>query len=138
MKLINFKTERIAAEWYDLRLDKRLRVILYALAGYCFDKYQKFLVITELSRSEAERREIYADDPVMREKVGVHEVWRAADVRTHEFTSAEIQDLVGWLNDCFEYSNGKPTALAHDVSGYHIHIQVDGDGVTRIMPKASG
>jgi hypothetical protein len=116
-------------------MDKRLRVILYALAGYAFDKFQKFLIITDIFRTEEERKEIYKDNQAMAEKVGVHEVWRAADIRTHNFTSFEVTDLVGWLNEHFEYTGGKPTALAHDVAGYHLHLQVDGDGLTQIRAR---
>jgi hypothetical protein len=135
-RLINFKTQRQAVEWHDERLDKRLRIILYALAGYVFDKFQKFLVITEIFRTSDEQKEIYKGQPKMAGVVSVHEVWRGADVRTHNFTSAEVMDLLGFLNDNFEY-DGKSTAIDHDVQGYHIHIQVDSDGVTKIRTKAS-
>jgi hypothetical protein len=135
MHLINFKNNRQADEWKDARLDGRLRVIIYALAGFVFDNFQKFLVITEVYRTEEERRAIYANDAVMREKVGVHEVWRGIDVRALDFTKEEIDAMVDFLNSHFEYTGKCDTVLAHDIVGFHLHIQVDGDGVTSI--KAS-
>jgi hypothetical protein len=135
MHLINFKNQRQVDEWKDKRLDGRLRVIIYALAGFVFDNFQKFLVITEIYRTEEERRLIYANDVEMIEKVGVHEVWRGIDLRALDFTKEEINLMVEFLNSHFEYTGKCETALAHDVVGFHLHVQVDGDGVTAI--KAS-
>lgn len=132
MHLINFKEKRQADEWLDHRLDNRLRVIVYALAGFAFDRFMKNIVITEIMRTEEERREIYKDLPSMRDVVGVHEVWRAIDIRTVNFSPDEIGELVGFLNSNFDYTGRLATAVSHAVIGFHIHIQVDGDGVTEI------
>jgi len=131
-RLIYFKTERQALEWENPRLDRRLRVITYALAGFTFDNFGKPLLITEIKREEAERREIYKDDPELREKLGVHEVWRAIDYRLKGFTPEEIAKMVKFLNDNFIYTGKLATALAHVVIGFHLHVQTDSDGVTEI------
>jgi hypothetical protein len=135
IRLINFKSQRQAEEWKDLKLDSRLRLITYSLAGFVFDRFQKVLVVTCILRTEEERREIYKDDPVLRDTVGVHEVWRAIDFRTVGFTPDEIGEMVKFLDDNFVYTGNHSTALAHTVIGFHLHIQVDGDGVTEIKGK---
>lgn len=132
MHLINFKEKRQADEWLDSRLDNRLRIIIYALAGFAFDRFMKNIVITDIMRTEEERHAIYKNDPVMSEKIGVHEVWRAIDIRTVGFTPDEIGELVAFMNKNFDYTGRLATAISHSVVGFHIHIQVDGDGVTEI------
>jgi hypothetical protein len=130
MRLIQFKTQRQAHEWTDERLDGRLRVIVYALAGFVFDRFGKVLVISEIFRTKDERELIYKDDPILRNTVGTHEVWRAIDLRTVAFTPDEIGEMVTFLNGHFGYTGKHATSLYHIVVGYHLHIQVDSDGVT--------
>lgn len=135
-RLIHFKTERQFAEWLDPRVDSRLKVIIYAVAGFCFDTFGKFVTITEIIRTVAERLEIYKDNPEMAGKVGVHEVGRAMDIRTIGFTPQEIAQLLKFLNENFEYDGKYETAVYHDVVGFHIHLQVDQDGMTSIKAHA--
>jgi len=135
--LINFKTEnkqRLLDEFHSDLMDRRLRLLIYAVSAYCWETFHKPILITEILRSPDEQREIYKNDPAYQQQpwLSVHEYWRAADLRTLAFTSGEIINLVGWLNDMIEYDKGNhPTLLYHEVSehGLHLHLQVDQSNV---------
>lgn len=56
---------------------------------------------------------------------GVHEAFRAVDVRSHELNIQRIRQIEWLVNKRFPRSDGKPTCLYHDVGqGPHFHLQV--------------
>lgn len=130
MSLINFKSSRQSEEFKSNKLDRRLRIIIYALAGYTAEVYHKPIIITEIFRTQNEQDTIYGNDPKYKSNpwFSVHQEWRGFDFRTIGFTKDQIIDLLDFLNDNFEYNGGThPTSLYHEVEnhGLHIHVQVD-------------
>lgn len=136
--VIEFKTPRVEQEFKGVNIDPRLRIIIWALAGYTSLSFNKGILLTEIYRTQAEQDEIYKDDAGYRNFKwdSVHQYWRGADVRLTTFTLNEAQSIADWLNNNFVYTGHHPTALNHDVgSGWHLHIQVDTDGETEITGR---
>jgi hypothetical protein len=134
--MIEFKSIRQSYEFVDPKLDPRLRIMILTLAGYgSFFFRGKTIKLTELFRTDEEQDEIYKDDPIYQKSKwkSVHQFWRGADIRLWEFEKGEIESMVDFINKHFKYSNNHFSALAHDVKGYHLHLQVDGDGITEIV-----
>jgi hypothetical protein len=134
-KLISFKSTRISQEWFSGKLDGRLVVITYALAGYVFNEFGKLLIITEIFRTDEEQDFYYSNDPAYKVSPwrSTHQEWRAADIRGTIYAPDELKKIEKFLNDNFVYNKAHPIAVLHDIGlGFHIHIQVDGDGQTEI------
>lgn len=136
MPLFLFKTDDLKNQFSDEKLDMRLRVILYALAGFVYHNFGKNITITEVFRTQEMQNEYYKNDPVYQQKpfFSTHQYWRAVDVSIIYFTDSEISQMANFLNH-FEY--GKPeiqTAKFHDIGlGRHLHLQVSANSFTNII-----
>jgi len=135
-KSIKFKTDRIESEFNDKRMDNRLKVILFALSGFTLHRYGKGITITCIDRTQAEQDEIYGDNEKYKISpwFSTHQFWRAADVRSSDFSGKECQEMVDFLN-LFIYTGKYKTAIYHDGVGWHMHIQVDPDFSAEIRAK---
>ena len=127
LKLFMFKSDTVKDEFASDKLDYRLKVILYALAGFIYWHYGKSLTITELYRTQEMQDEYYKDDPIYQQKkwLSTHQMWRAADLSTYYFTEFEITGIKDFL-DHFEYGDGAHnTYLIHNIGlGSHLHLQI--------------
>lgn len=134
--LIIYKHDNLKAEFADPRLDTRLRVIIYALAGFVYFNFGKNLTLTEIFRTQEMQDLYYKDDPLYKQKpfLSVHQIWRAADISIIYFTEPEIADMAKFLAH-FEYGKiDYNTAKFHDIGlGKHLHIQVNNLGKTVIF-----
>jgi hypothetical protein len=124
-KIIQFKDESISPEFDNI--NSRLRIIIYALAGYCWNNFGKPLTITELLRTWAMQDEYYKDDPKyqLSKFMSVHQVGRGADISLKYYTGPEIEQIKAFLSH-FLYCNGDLRSfLVHDMGfGAHLHLQV--------------
>ena len=134
-KLFEFKTSESKIDFDDTRLDYRLKIILYALAGFVYWTYGKQITITEIFRTQEMQDNYYKDDPLYQQKkwLSTHQMWRAADISVYYFTEYEIKRMTEFLCH-FDYATvGKSTFLIHDVGqGKHLHLQTDNENYTKI------
>ena len=134
-RLFEFKTDTIRDEFASDKLDYRLRVILYALAGFIYWHYGKSLTITELYRTQEMQDEYYKDDPIYQQKkwLSTHQTGRGADCSTYYFTEFEITGIKDFLKH-FEYGdNAHNTFLFHDIGlESHLHLQVSNNPFLKI------
>jgi hypothetical protein len=120
--MIEFKENSLKDEFDDPKLDTRVRAIVLALAGFVKYEFGKDITITSVWRTKT------TDS-------GVHEAWRAVDVRSIYFTDSEINEILLFLNNFFygKSVSGEDlqTAICHDVGqGQHLHIQVSNSNFT--------
>ena len=131
--IIQFKHE--GKEYEFDQIDGRLRFVLFAAAGYMYNKHRKILVITELKRSQEMQDLYYKDNPDYRKKPwqSVHQYGRGADISVLNLTKEEYMDLEYFINSHVIYDGIRVSALVHDVGqGIHFHIQVNYTGITEI------
>jgi hypothetical protein len=108
-------------------IDARLQAILYFVEGYTRQNFDKEITLTHLIRTKEEQDRIYGANPryVANPWTSVHQVNRGADIRSHSFTTDEINMIVNIVNSLFVYNNNLQTCIYHDVgAGAHIHFQV--------------
>ena len=118
------------------KLDNRLQIILYTLAGYTYYNFGKGIILTELLRTQEEQDKIYSESEEYKQRPwkSVHQFGRGADVSIKYFTAEEIENIVRFLNDNFLYVGAVHTALVHNVGyGMHLHIQTDNEDKTCIL-----
>jgi len=130
-KLIEFKHDNLKAE-FESKLDNRLQLILYALAGFVYYKFGKSLVLTELCRTQAMQDEYYKDNKQYQiakwQSVHQSEPCRGADISIKFFTQDELVDIAHFINSQLPYNANSTfqTLLIHDVNhGMHGHLQVN-------------
>lgn len=132
--------EQLEKEWNDVRLDNRLRFIVYAISGYIKEYYNLNLLITEIYRTQEMQDEYYKDDPryMIHKWDSVHQYWRGIDIRSSEMSQGQIHELVTWVNNQIIYGKeGIYTVKFHSVGiGYHFHIQVSGNNETVLRKVA--
>ena len=110
-------------------LDIRLQIILYAIGGFLYHRFNKFLTVTDLYRGD----------------VGsIHHFYRGADMRTNDLTEEEGNAVVELVNDHFIYGtlvDGKQVKFclfderkreSENWTGAHFHLQVDPSGTMEI------
>jgi len=134
---IRFASAHLAAEWGLVRRD--LRALLVRANDEWAAPRGYSLLVTHLIRTHAQHVRIYSPkhgpDPAKWPpgvpRVSPHEpdrdgIGRACDLRCRDYSRAEIAELVAWFNAHGPArTDGKPTALAHDVGlGMHFHVQV--------------
>jgi hypothetical protein len=124
--MIKFKDSRVETEWkYSSELSERVKKIAEIVAGFCQLNFGKDVVITHILRSQAEQDTFYANDAKYKEAPwkSVHQYGRGIDLRSRDFTPAEIERIVAFAN-MITYSKEKNTCVYHDVGqGKHIHLQ---------------
>lgn len=114
MDIIAFDTPKQLAEWESKKLDPRLRVLVYFVAGYVLHEMNLPTVITSIYREGDE---------------GVHGCWRGVDIRTRDMSEDQAMHLEAVINKHFTYDPDRnyPTAYYHDnrgAPGKHLHLQV--------------
>jgi hypothetical protein len=134
--LILYKMDNLKSEFADTNLDYRLRVIVYALAGFVYHNFGKNITITEILRTQEMQDLYYKDDPIYKQSkwLSTHQYWRAIDLSLKYFTDSEIEEIAKFLSH-FQYGSiGKSTAIIHDIGlGKHLHIQVSSNAYTNII-----
>ena len=79
-----------------------------------------------MERTQDEYDNIYHKTPYTGPRPHLAPRSRAVDFRTMgELSEAEAESLVSHLNSYWLRSDGKPTAIYHDVAGPHVHLQVE-------------
>lgn len=131
---IKFKndSERLRLEFDDLRgKNKPLQELLWDLAAYTTDTFNKTITITMIGRTQKEQDNIYAG----KERNGVpykdrpwkspHQFAHAVDLRSRDFTDDEIRQIEDYLNAKYNQDNYYSfTAKDHNVGlGDHFHLQ---------------
>lgn len=108
--------------WY---IHPKLRKILGDLEYKCMKDYKTEITITSLIREDDEH--------------SVHYITfkRGADVRSYDFTSDQIDEILMYLNTEYPYGDQiHLTAICHDTGlGRHFHLQVIADGLNEPDPK---
>ena len=113
MKLIEFKYPHLEAEFE--RLDFRLQIQTYALAGFVFHKFGIVLVVTSCIR--------------MDDMTSVHYWLCGLDFRERSFTAEQIKEIKKFCSH-FEYDEKRPRKKAlfihanRSKNGKHGHFQV--------------
>jgi hypothetical protein len=123
--MIQFKTPRIEQEFSDLQTkNPKLVCIINALAALCRYEFRKEITITDIYRSEDEYKALYAYNLSAMPTDRPHSSWLACDLRSSDFTDAEIRKMLTFLN-MFTYVSGKPVSFYHAIPGnaYHFHVQ---------------
>jgi hypothetical protein len=127
---MRFKTPRQQSDFNELPVHNvKLKRVLEILDQFCSMEFGKDICLTDVYRTKAEFDALYAATPAdKRPKTSPHCYWRAADIRSTDFTDAQIKKMLTFLN-CFTYTSGqgKPVAIYHVINGntFHTHIQVD-------------
>ena len=127
---IDFKnsSDRLMREFEQLGTkNPELQVLLLELDQHLEKTYGNGVILTMIYRTEAEQDYLYRNNKRYRKKKfrSPHQFWHAADLRTWAFSKEEIAEIVDWLNEKYNATNGKAwTAKAHDIgSGFHFHVQ---------------
>lgn len=109
--------------------NKKLSQILKALDYFTQAEFDKEITITSIFRTQEEHDALYASTPTdKRPKWSPHMSWKAADIRSSDFTVAEKQRMLKLLNTCtYSSGQGKPVGLLHTIAGNveHFHVQAD-------------
>lgn len=123
---MNFKTKRQCDDFAKLGINNpKLLNIITLLDHYTILQLKKEITITDVFRTKEEFDSLYSATPAEnRPKDSPHCHWNAVDIRSSDFTSEEIKDMLQFLNT-FKNSNGKPVAIYHAISGNvnHFHVQ---------------
>jgi hypothetical protein len=108
------------------RAHPRLQALALYADRYCIRLLDHDLFVTDVERTQEEYDLIYHATPYVGPKPHLAPRSRAIDFRTvGELSEAEVGDLVDHLNSYWVRSDGKPTAIYHDVAGPHVHLQVE-------------
>ena len=123
---VEFSSPANAAEW--LHVDPRIAGIVFALAGRCAREGLPSLMVTSVARSPEEQARLYAgrsDAPASSPHIpDWRGVVRAVDLSVRALTAEQVEVLTRWINSNWPRTDGFRTCLAHNVAGYHWHIQV--------------
>ena len=111
--MIKFKDSDIQQEF--LMLDARLKVVAYAISGFCAQIY-KDITLTSAYRKNS----------------GTHKAFRAFDMRTSNLSDKESDELVEFINTHVDYGDGvhfiikdeRKPGSSDNWTGPHIHVQV--------------
>jgi len=108
------------------RAHPRLQALALYLDDYAKRSFGKDLLVTDVERTQAEYNQIYGKTPYMGPMPHLAPQSRAIDFRTvGELTDAQIKQLVDHVNSFWVRSDGRLTAIHHDVgNGQHLHCQV--------------
>lgn len=83
-------------------------------------------MVTDVERTQKEYDEIYKQPNYLGPRPHLAPQSRAVDFRTTgELTDAQVKQMVDHINGYWPRSDGKPTAIFHDVTGPHLHVQTE-------------
>ena len=113
------------------RFDKRLRRIVFGVAGYVNYRWGKDITVTHILRSQWQQDQYYSTTPGYLQSPwkSVHQYGRGIDLRSRDFTKEQIAELADWVNENFPYDerNSHSTLIYHNIGlGKHLHLQVAG------------
>jgi len=117
--IIDFKDNRIKEEWYSNKLNPRLTNYVLMVALFTWTELEKRIMLTSLYRTKKEEKEYNSS--------GIHNAWRAVDIRTSNFTELEIEKIVKFCNENFHYDvNGLNSVAVYGDARHkdHIHLQI--------------
>lgn len=127
--MIKFKTERVEKEWaYLEEVNKPLHMLIEMLESFVTLELHKDVTLTSIFRSKEEQAALYVNVPSDKKVLdSPHMHWRAVDLRSSDFTDAEIKRMLTFLN-AFRYMEGRSVALYHTIAGNvaHFHVQYRG------------
>jgi hypothetical protein len=130
--MIKFKSEREQKEYNELPIhNSRLAAFIRAMDIFCTLEFGKDLTITSLFRTQAEHNTLYANTPIADRPISsVHCQWEGCDLRSTDFTLAQIDRIVDFANQ-FTFRHGKKVGLYHMINGNapHLHLQVSKDRI---------
>ncbi len=120
---VEFKAARQRQEFYSPKLNDRLFWVVGLISLWVSRKHGRAPEITEVYRTEAEQRRIYANDP---NRKSVHQFWRGCDIVVRGLGSAAHVEIKDFVNRLFLYGKpGHETCVYHDAgTGWHLHVQV--------------
>lgn len=117
--IIDFKTDKIKKQWDSEKLNPRLKKYILILGLYTYTEYNKQIILTSIYRTKKEE--------YLLKSSGIHNCWRAIDIRTSNLTELEIKRIVKICNEFLHYDSGE----YRDIAVYgdsrhrdHIHCQV--------------
>ena len=116
---MKFKWKTLEPQWQKIVQKNPLikKIVAYYL------KFFEEITITSIYRKK-------------KNDTGVHEDWRAVDIRANNLPYNLIVDAVKQINKEFKRIDGKPTAIAHgEGANFHVHIQTPIEGESGIMKK---
>lgn len=135
--MIKFRNEQDKAE-FDY-IDDRLVFIIYAFDGYISANFPEYsITVTHILRTQEEQDRIYGNNPEYQKKkwTSVHQVGRGIDVSTAGWQRKDIDTILEFLNIAHYGKGTLRTTIFHDVGrGEHIHIQVNGAGITELVRR---
>ena len=121
-----FKSPRQEREWASEKVHPRLRLVM-ADAAVFMARLGWDPVITDVWRSKGEEARLGSS--------GVHNVWRAVDVRTRDVEPCKVEDLRRYLEGRWVYDPARPAKVlcytAEHGNGPHVHVQVTDRTVLR-------
>lgn len=128
--VLYFKTANEFEEFIDERMDSDIVLVVMAMATFVRlhqeDTYTSNdeLVITEVYRSEEERKKIYPEGNTLHDVVGAHERWEAVDFRSWSINSITTEAILRFFSQT-NLPNFKGLLIRHKVKGnvMHFHLQ---------------
>lgn len=133
---MKFKTDRIHAEWLSPHLDGRLKQIVSEAANRADQRWDWEFTLTCIYRTPEENDALYGHDG--KHRMGVHVMWRGADVRIYGVDADAVLDIATFVNDRWNYDpdrEGMRCALIEGngvgSSARHVHFQSSPNTVER-------
>ena len=124
--VIRFKTEGEYQEFYDPKMSARLQLIAFSIGGFV-QQYQPYTdtVITEVWRSEEERKNIYPLGHKLHFVKGAHERWEAIDIRVWNLEPITLASLFQFFSQT-NLPHFRGLVIFHKIVDgvYHFHIQL--------------
>jgi hypothetical protein len=126
---LQFKSDRVAAEWSSVALNQLLKGIVMLADEYALTAHTWPFFITCVYRTPAENDACYGGhgDHLS----GVHVEWRGVDVRTRDQDPSAVMDVTTWVNDRWSYDPTRPgmkvclnEGEGPGSTGNHLHFQV--------------
>lgn len=118
------EANRLRLELLTLRrVNRDVYDMMYDLAQWVGDNFEKETIITMIFRTQEEQEQIYGKGYT---KKSPHQFYHAVDIRSRIFSDDEIKKIEDYLNNKYNDTNYyKWTAKNHKVAGgaYHFHIQ---------------
>lgn len=130
---ITFVDQRTMDEWESRQLSEMTRLIVLDGARFASEFLGWIFRITSIYRSREEEQELGG--------TGIHNSWRAVDIRTKDRPQSDVDHIVAYLNGRYVYDPNrltKPIAYGREHgSGPHLHIQSHGNTIARTFVRGA-